>query len=342
MSGQWQRRTGELKVSVRVRQAIALFPLLAVACGASAQTSSHLPDGSSQTSSFDAGAASDSGRRSVDATGAATCVLPAAPTDPCSAVPIGKVSPCSVDGGQPSQTGYLEIDSPDASPIYVCATSWSPDPSVGYIFGQPATFLSDAQGCCGGAVSPAAAPTVPQSTIGSLGAPHIPSHIKPQEMAQPGSGPLRQNPFAVVVTDTKSGTVATQVMSTWLSWAGDGVPHAAPDGTGAYYFALGFPINYVVIETNGGFPIVVIGPEVSLTPDGKTPIGHPTLGVCPAGGGAALAMIGGEVHGTTLNNHSGRYDYGPWVTAQALDSAAALFNCMGIQITDTQYYPPKS
>lgn len=131
-------------------------------------------------------------------------------------------------------------------------------------------------------------------------------------------------------------------MSTWLSWAGDGTPHPAPDGTGAYYFASNFPTNYVVLETSEGFPVIVIGPEVSLTADGTTPIGHPTLGVCSAGGGAVLAMIGGEIHGTTLNNHSGRYDYGPWVTAQALDSAAQLFNCMGIQITDTKYYPPKS
>ena len=191
-------------------------------------------------------------------------------------------------------------------------------------------------------ISPAPAPTVPETSIGSLGAPHIPSHIKPQELEQLGSGPLRQNPFAVVVTDAKGGAAATQAMSTWLSWGGDGTPHPAPDGTGAYYFASGFPINYVVIETAEGLPVIVIGPEVSLAADGSTPIGHPSLGVCPAGGGAVLAMIGGEVHGTTLNNHSGRYDYGPWVTADALNSAARLFNCMGIQITDTKYYAPKS
>ena len=118
-------------------------------------------------------------------------------------------------------------------------------------------------------------------------------------------------------------------MSTWLSWAGDGTPHPAPDGTGAYYFASGFPINYVVIETAEGFPVIVIGPEVSLTADGTTPIGHPSLGVCPAGGGAALAMIGGEVHGTTLNNHSGRYDYGPWVTAEALEERGEVVQLHG-------------
>ena len=52
-------------------------------------------------------------------------------------------------------------------------------------------------------------------------------------------------------------------------------------------------------------------------------------------------MIAGEIHGTVINNHSGRYDYGPWTTTQTLDSAAKLFNCMGIQITGTQYYPPE-
>jgi hypothetical protein len=53
-------------------------------------------------------------------------------------------------------------------------------------------------------------------------------------------------------------------------------------------------------------------------------------------------MIAGEIQGTTLNNHTGRYDYGPWITPQALDSTAQLFNCMRIPITDTTYYPPKS
>ena len=52
------------------------------------------------------------------------------------------------------------------------------------------------------------------------------------------------------------------------------------------------------------------------------------------------AMTAGEVHGTTINNHSGRYDYGPSATAQTLDNAAKLFNCMGIQITGTKYSAP--
>lgn len=325
-----------------VRCNLTLVLLFLAGCGASSQKSSNPPDGSSSAEVLDGGQTTDGSRSAIDAMGVGACVLPAAPADPCTALPTGKVSPCSVDGGQPSQTGYLQIDIPGGGPAYVCATSWSADPSVGYIFGQPATFLSDPQGCCGGMVTPTAAPMVPDAGVGTLGAPHIPSHVKPQEITESDQGPLRQNPFAVIVTDAKSGAAATQAIATWLSWGGDGTAHPAPDGTGAYYFASGFPVNYVILETAEGFPVIVIGPEVSLTADGKSPIGHPTLGVCPAGGGAALAMIGGEIHGTQLNNHSGRYDYGPWVTAQALADAAQLFNCFGIPITDTKFYPPKS
>jgi hypothetical protein len=176
---------------------------------------------------------------------------------------------------------------------------------------------------------------------GSLGTPRVPSHLKPQETQQPGDGPLVQDPFALVVTDTKSGAAATAAIATWLSWGGDGQPHPAPNGTGAYYFATGFPVNYVILETSEGVPAIVIGPEVSVTAPGSKPLGHPTLGVCPSGGGAPLAMIAGEVHGTTLNNRSGRYDYGPSATAETLDNAAKLFNCLGIQITGTMFTPPK-
>ena len=316
--------------------------LFGVACGGNAQPGGNHAAGSQPSTDPDGGAqsslSSDGGAPSV---AAGSCSVPAAPSDLCGALPTGKVSPCSTDSsGQPSQTGYLEIDSPGSPPAYVCATSWSSDPSKGYIFGQPGTFLSDAQGCCGGTVSATAAPTVPQPSIGSLGTPHIPSHIKPQEMKQPTSGPILQNPFAVAVTDTSSGAAATAAMSTWISWSGDGKTHAGPDGTGAYYFPSGLLINYVILETSQGVPVIVIGPEVSQSADGSTPIGHPTLGVCASGGGAPLAVTGGQVIGTTLNNHSGRYDYGPSATMQTLATAAQLFNCFGIQITKTKYYAP--
>lgn len=322
---------------------VVTFPLLGLACGGGSETSTHPLDGSASPSP-DAGIQPtgypDGGNSSTD--GGLACSLPAAPADVCASLPSGKVIPCNQNAAHPSQTGYLEIDSPGSSPIYVCATSWSSDPAIGYVFGSPATFMSDAQSCCGGSVAAAAPPNTPQFSFGSMGTPRIPDHIKPQELNQPGNGLIRQDPFAVVVTDATSGAAATQAISTWMSWGGDGKPHPAPDGTGAYYFALGFPINYVVLATDQGFPVIVIGPEVSLTANGTTPIGHPSLGVCAAGGGAPLALIGGEVTGTTLNNHSGRFDYGPSATAQALESAAQLFNCMGIQITATKFDAPKA
>jgi len=347
---------GSFTAELIARRILVVGALLGLAsCGSGTQTSIGA-DGSPASradaavqppSGFDGGqpsVPSDGGtvHATVDATSSNTCGLPAVSGDVCAALPVGKVVPCSDTGGQPSQTGYLEIDSPGSAPVYVCATSWNPDPSIGYIFGQPETFMSDAQSCCGGAVSATAVPTAPDLSIGSVGAPHIPSHLKPPEMEQPGSGPLRQNPFAVVVTDTQSGAAATAAISTWRTWGGDGRAHTAPDGTGPYYFASGFPVNYVVLETSAGAPVIVIGPEVSLTPDGLNLLGHPTLGACATGGGAPLALLAGEVDGTTLNNHSGRYDYGPSATAQSLDVAAQLFNCMGIQITATKYSAPKS
>src|SRR5215471_13828440 len=122
-------------------QCVLASPLAGLACGNGAQTASHTVGGSS-----------DGGTASVDGMGGG-CSLPAAPAALCSALPTGQVSPCSPDGGQPSQAGYLEIDSPGSSPTYVCATSWSTAPSVGYVFGQPGTFMSQAQSCCGGSVS---------------------------------------------------------------------------------------------------------------------------------------------------------------------------------------------
>jgi hypothetical protein len=335
-----RERGGPMKREISGLCLFAVAALFGVDCGGN----THSPDqsGGSQPSDSDAGAqpspGSDAGASS---SAAGACSFPSVPEDLCAALPTGKVSACSQDSsGQPSQTGYLEIDSPGSSPMYVCATSWTPDPSGGYIFGQPGTFMSQSQSCCGGTVSATAAPTAPQPSIGSLGTLHIPSHIKPQETEQPGSGPIRQNPFAVTITDTKSGAGAAAAMSNWISWAGDGKPHPGSDGTGAYYFPSGLLINYVILETSEGLPVLVIGPEVSLAADGTTPIGHPTLGVCSAGGGAPLAVTAGEVQGTTLNNHSGRYDYGPSATAQTLDTAAKLFNCFGIQITATKYYAP--
>ena len=262
---------------------LAVSPLWLVACGGADQSSSHVADGSSASSHSDAGpqpsSQSDGGQSDAFADAAVTsaCMLPSAPRDICSVLPTGKVSPCNQDGGQPSQTGYLEIDSPDTSPIFVCATSWSSDP-VDRICLRPTRDVPIASSGLlrrdrrgdGRADGSRAIDRFARRS------PYT-SHIKPQEMEQPGGGTMRQDPFAVVVTDSNSGAAAILAMSTWLSWAGDGKPHAAPDGTGAYYFAAGFPMNYVVLETSGGFPLIVIGPEVSLTADGKSPSAIPRL-----------------------------------------------------------------
>jgi hypothetical protein len=354
-----------LKAKTFLGHGFAVLALLGVACGGGTQTPARTADASIVVLGSDAGQPvgpldsgmpatgldaglppppSDAGMMhpSVYAMSPSSCDLPHVPADTCAALPTGKIAPCTQDGGQPSQNGYFEIDQPGLAPIYVCATSWNPDPGIGYIFGQPGTFMSDPQSCCGGAATPVAVPSVPALSIGSPGAPHIPSHVKPPEIEQLSMGPLRHNPFAITVTDAATGATVGAAMSTWHSWAGDGQPHTAPDGTGPYYFPLGLPVNYVITESPNGVPVIVVGPEVSLTPDGNNPLGHPTLGSCAAGGGAPLALMAGEVDGTTLNNRSGRYDYGPGATAQSLNVAAQLFNCMGIQITATKYYAPKS
>jgi hypothetical protein len=99
-------------------------------------------------------------------------------------------------------------------------------------------------------------------------------------------------------------------------------------------------VNYVVQATFDGQPVLVIGPEVSTTPDGKAPLGHPTLGGC-ATGGVPLALLAGEVWGATINNRSGRFNHDPGATPDALSQVESLFNCFGISITGTTYYPPK-
>src|SRR5215831_4662209 len=90
---------------VLASRVLVVFPLLGLGCGGSSMPSPHLADGS-LTSYPDGGAHSDGGNISTDGMGAPGCILPAAPTDLCSALPTGKVVPCSQDGGQPSQTGY--------------------------------------------------------------------------------------------------------------------------------------------------------------------------------------------------------------------------------------------
>jgi hypothetical protein len=330
MGGRWQIGSAGGAASVAVA---ALLVAGAAGCGS---------DGHDQGSPQ---GTVGSGGRSGDAstpTASTACGAPAATGDLCSAVSIGTITACSHDaGGQPSQTGYLEIRAADGTRTYTCAASWSTGGSGGYWFDHPEQFMSDPQSCCGAAATPVSAPSAPQPAIGYLGALHAPRDIKPQESAQPGAGLLRQNPFAVTVADASGLAAFQSALATWHAWAGDGQAHEAPDGSGAYTLAEFAPINYAILETRDGQPVVVIGPEVSVTADGKSPLGHPTLGACPAGGGAPLVLMAGELAGTTLTNHSGRYGHDSSVTPEALDTASKLFNCLGISVTATTYFPPK-
>jgi hypothetical protein len=324
--------------------------------GCSAGGDSRHPDSGAPSNSSDAGTMAPSGDAMADATpstdaatadggldaAASMCPAAAAPIDACNDLSRGTISPCGHDAtGQPSQTGYLEILAPDGSRAYVCATAWDPSPSGGYTFGQPGQFMSDPQSCCGSPPTPVVPPATPAPSIGSLGLLHAPTHIKPQEMSQPGVGSIRSNPFAVVVQDRAGGAAFSAALAQWQAWSGDGQPHPASDGTGAYYFSRSLLVNYTIVETKDARLAVVIGPEVSVTADGTRPLGHPTLGACTAGGGAPLVLIAGEIIGTTLTNHSGRFDHDPSDTPEALQHAAALLNCFGIPITSTMYERPK-
>jgi hypothetical protein len=315
---------------------VIALSLCGIACGGGGQA----PVGAVGPASNDGGSARDGA--SSPGPGGAVCVAQAPPVDLCQALPRGTITACSLDGGgNPSQTGYMEIAGADGSRWYVCATSWSDGGSGGYWFGFPDQFMSDPQSCCGGSASPTAAPTAPPTAAGALGALHAAQDIKPQEMSKPGAGPIRQNPFAVVVRDQTGGAAVAAAVAGWQAWAGDGKKHPAPDGTGGFYFPAALLINYVILETPDAAPVVVIGPEVSSTADGKSPLGHPTLGGCSSGGGAPVVLMAGELGGANLTNHSGRFGHDPSLTPDTLANAAALFNCLGITVTGTTYYPPK-
>jgi hypothetical protein len=342
MAAGW-RRTGRIDSSARLAVALLMGALGCSSSGGHSSADATVTGGGNSAVDAAVGSAPRDAAGSTDAAGTVMCAAQATVSEPCKTLPIGTVSACgNGDAGQPSQTGYLEIVEPDGSKRYTCATSWAQGGSGGYSFGQPDQFMSSPQSCCGGSPTPVAAPTAPRpKSGGGFGAPHPPTRIKPQEITGTSAGQLRQNPFAVAVSDGAGAAAFSAALAMWQGWAGDGLAHAAPGGGGAYYFPAGVLINFAILETSDGLPVVVIGPEVSLAADGSTPIGHPTLGVCPGGGGAPLVLMAGELHGTTLTNHSGRFGYDKSVTSAALDDAASLFNCLGIPITATMYYPPK-
>jgi hypothetical protein len=136
MTGQWRRME---MINSGIGVAVA-FLFGGLGCGGG-QGSAVAPVGGSGHSGADAGVGSapTDAAGSADAAVQLTCPAPATATDLCKTLPIGTVSSCSsTDGGQPSQTGYLEILGADGSKKYVCATSWTQGGSGGYTFGHPA------------------------------------------------------------------------------------------------------------------------------------------------------------------------------------------------------------
>jgi hypothetical protein len=141
--------------------------------------------------------------------------------------------------------------------------------------------------------------------------------------------------------DRVAGRDLSAKMVMWQAWAGDGKPHQGPDGDGPYFFPKPLTVNYVIMQEEKGGIVTVVGPEVSVTADYKTLLGHPTMGACVPRGSSPLCLMGGEIHATTLNNNSGRYGLDSSVTREALDNAAKLFNSYDVKITTTDYFPPR-
>ena len=310
--------------------------LLGLGCGGGAMND---PDGGSSAAPDGSADSISPGASETQAWG---CDLPAPAVDLCTAAPTGTVVACSHDAkGTPSQDGYLDITLPGGSHVYTCATSWTSDTKGGgYYFNAPDAFMSDPMSCCGGAATPVESPPTVMPVVAGMKALHGPLEIKPQESAKPGAGLLRRNPFEVVVRDHDGAAAYMAALANWQAWSTDGMAHPGNDGTGKYYF-VGLGVNFVLIETPDGHPALVIGPEVSTTSSGKSPLGHPTLGGCAAGGGAPLALMGGEIVGQIIDNHSGRFNHDPTETAATLAEVAKLFNCYGISITGTDYQAPK-
>jgi hypothetical protein len=254
------------------------------------------------------------------------------PAQACASAFTGQVQACSIDSttGQPSQTGWLEVDRPDGTHAYLCASGW--DATAGYYFmNAPDQLVDSTDACCnGGARHVVDWPPV----SADFGVPHGPWHVKPWEQMSAPSGPIRENGFSVIVSSPDAAAAFTTASAQWAAWAGDGKPHAAPDGSDGYYFPTDMTIDYVIVPTATGEPLLVIAPEVSRDPMILTPQGHPTLGACAMQGGAPFAYLGGEVHGQLINDQSGRFGHEPSaLTPEVLANARALFDCYGLDIT---------
>jgi hypothetical protein len=256
------------------------------------------------------------------------------PAEACAVALTGAIEPCSLDGnGAPSQNGRLRVRRPDGAVGYLCAAVFTVD--GGYYFdGDRFELVDDPTACCGGPPAPA----LPWPAADpAFGVPHGPDHVKPWETPASAGGDLLHNPFSVIVSSPAEAAMFAAKRQQWLAWSGDGQPHPAPGGGGSYWFEPGIAINYVLVPTADGRPLIVIGPEVSRDAGYVTQQGHPTLGVCTERGGAPMAFIGGDLRGTVLSNRSGRFGRSVGVTRAQLEAAARLFNCYGITITSVNF-----
>jgi hypothetical protein len=257
--------------------------------------------------------------------------------DMCPLTWTGKVSACSVGAdGTPSPNGWLELHGPAGEHGFVCASAW--DDTEGYFFSNDRLHTTaKASDCCTATAAIQSGDLEDDRSFGPL---HAATHIKPQEMLEPPGGEIRQNPFSIIVSSAAEGQAYLTEVQKWVTWAGDGQPHPGPDGQGAYYFPADLGVNYVVVPTSANAPLIVIAPEVSMDPEFKTPLGHPTLGACADQGGSPVAFMGGNIYGTTISNGSGRFGYELTVTHEALDNTAALFNCYGIPVNKVEFTDP--
>jgi hypothetical protein len=261
-------------------------------------------------------------------------ILDMAPAAACALTQTATVTACSIDPTThtPSQTGYMDVTRLDGSHGFLCATQWTATGGF-YFDGDRLHLHTSSSGCCGGATSATTA-AVTDATLGTL---HGPTHIKPQEMLAASGGAVRQHPFAVIVSRASAAAEYQAQLANWSAWAGDHQTHPAPDGSGSYYVQAPLAVDYVVIPTRNGPPIIVIGPEVSRDPDFNEPIGHPALGACDGQGGTPMAYIAGTIHGTIVTNASGRFGHESTVTTQTLSAVKKLFNCYGITVTGVEF-----
>lgn len=287
----------------------------------------------------DAAAPSDAPIADAGPTGYQCQVFDLTPAETCAVVMTGEVTPCSIDAdtGQPSQAGSLEVRRPDGSNGYLCSSAWTS--TTGPIYGGDSEVLLDSPAECCGGTDGTAVDWPPSNPY--FGTPHGPTLIKPWETMMDSGGEIRENPFAVIVSSPASAAGFYEARAQWQSWGGDGQPHTGPNGPGEYYFPEWPLVNYLVVPTVNGDPVIVIAPEVSQNAELTRKLGHPTLGGCAAHGGAPLAFFGGELKADdVITNHSGRFSAGSSTTLEHLENTATLFNCYGITVTGVEFQHP--